>query len=92
MQVRKGKYPESDSDEAVKAGEKATTQIGKDGTDKGRIFRFNPGKQGKTKMLTTERAIIEIKTSSKDEVVAEIAEALEKHPDSLRLDFRKNFN
>lgn len=47
VQVRRGKYPESDSDEAVKAGEKATTQIGKDGTDKGRIFRFNPGKQEK---------------------------------------------
>lgn len=42
-------------------------------------------------MLATGRTIIEIKTSSKDEVVAEIAEALEKHPDSLRLDFRKNF-
>lgn len=47
VQVRRGKYPESDSDEAVKAGEKATTQIGKDGTNKGKIFRFNPGKQEK---------------------------------------------
>ncbi len=47
VQVRKGKYPESDSDEAVKAGEKATTQIGKNGTNKSKIFRFNPGKQEK---------------------------------------------
>lgn len=89
--MRKGKYPESDSDEAGTDGERATTQIGKDGTNKGRIFRFNPGKQGKTKMLATGRTIIEIKTSSKDEVVAEIAEALEKHPGNLKINFRKNF-
>ncbi len=43
-------------------------------------------KTGKTKMLATGRTIIEIKTHSKDEVVAKIADALEKHPGSLRLD------
>jgi len=47
VQVRRGKYPESDPAEAAKAGERATTQIGKDGTNKGKIFRFNPGKQEK---------------------------------------------
>lgn len=44
VQVRKGKYPESDSNAACAAGEKATTQIGKDGSNKAAIFRFNPGK------------------------------------------------
>ncbi len=43
QQVRKGKYPASDSDIANKAGEEATTQIGKDGKNKMAMFRFNPG-------------------------------------------------
>lgn len=47
VQVRKGKYDESDSDDACKAGEKATTHIGKNGSNKAAIFRFNPGKQEK---------------------------------------------
>lgn len=44
QQVRKGKYPESDSAEAQKLGETATTQLDKDGKNKGAMFRFNPGK------------------------------------------------
>lgn len=47
VQVRKGKYNESNSDDACKAGEKATTHIGKNGSNKSAIFRFNPGKQEK---------------------------------------------
>lgn len=47
VQVRKGKYPESDSDMATEAGERATTHIGKDGSNKAKIFHFNPGKQQK---------------------------------------------
>ena len=47
VQVRKSKYPESDSAAACAAGEKATTQIGKDGSNKAAIFRFNPGKAEK---------------------------------------------
>ena len=42
-QVRKGKYDISDSKEAIKKGEAATTQIDKDGKNKLKIFRFNPG-------------------------------------------------
>ena len=38
---------ESDSDDACKAGEKATTHIDKNGSNKAAIFRFNPGKQEK---------------------------------------------
>lgn len=45
VQVRKGKYPESDSKEASKAGERATSRIDKDGNNADAIFRFNPGKQ-----------------------------------------------
>ena len=47
VQVLKGKYPASDSDQACAAGERATTRIGKNGENKAAIFRFNPGKAGK---------------------------------------------
>ena len=47
VQVRKGKYPQSDSDKACAEGEKATTQIGKNGANKAEMFRFNPGKAQK---------------------------------------------
>lgn len=45
VQVRIGKYPESDSQKAIAAGEKATTRIDKKGNNADEIFRFNPGKQ-----------------------------------------------
>lgn len=45
VQVRKGKFPETPPDDALKAGEKATTQINKKGENRAAIFRFNPGKQ-----------------------------------------------
>lgn len=44
VQVRKGKYEASDSAKAIKAGEKATSQIGKDGSNRLAMFRFNAGK------------------------------------------------
>ncbi|KWW25388.1 MAG: Phage Mu protein F like protein domain protein [bacterium F082] len=47
VQVLKDKYPTSDSDQACAAGERATTQIGKNGQNKAEMFRFNPGKAGK---------------------------------------------
>lgn len=47
VQVRKGKYPLSDSQAAQAAGERATTYINKDGQNKLAIFRFNPGKEMK---------------------------------------------
>ena len=47
VQVLKDKYPTSDSDQACEAGERATTQIGKNGENKAAMFRFNPGKEGK---------------------------------------------
>lgn len=45
VEVLKDKYPSSDSDKSIKAGETATTQIGKDGKNRLEIFRFNPGAQ-----------------------------------------------
>lgn len=45
VEVLKGKYDESDSAVAIKAGEKATTEIGKDGKNRLEIFRFNPGQK-----------------------------------------------
>lgn len=45
IEVRAAKYPASDSKKASELGDKATTQLGKDGTNKLAIFRYNPGKQ-----------------------------------------------
>lgn len=45
VQVRKGKYPESDSATAIQQGREATRQAGKDGVNRAAIFRFNPGKR-----------------------------------------------
>jgi SPP1 gp7 family putative phage head morphogenesis protein len=45
VQVRKGKYPLSDSAEALQKGAAATTVLDKNGNNAGAIFRFNPGKQ-----------------------------------------------
>ena len=45
VQVRKGKYPTSDPDQAMKAGDRATTILDKNGNNSGEIFRFNPGVQ-----------------------------------------------
>jgi len=41
VRVRKGKYPTSDSDDALQKGRNCTSK------PKQRIFRFNPGKQDK---------------------------------------------
>ena len=45
VQVRKGKYPESDSVTAIQQGREATYQAGKNGVNRAEMFRFNPGKQ-----------------------------------------------
>ena len=45
VEVLKGKYDQSNSETASNAGEKATTEIGKDGKNRLEIFRFNPGAQ-----------------------------------------------
>jgi hypothetical protein len=45
VQVNAGKYPESNSADAIEKGERATTQIGSNGKNKLEMFRFNPGKQ-----------------------------------------------
>lgn len=45
VEVRKGKYESSDSNTSISAGEKATSQVDKDGKNKLEIFRFNPGIQ-----------------------------------------------
>lgn len=45
LEVRKGKYETSDSTKANSEGEKATSQLDKDGKNKLEIFRFNPGQQ-----------------------------------------------
>lgn len=47
VQVRKSKYPLSDSKHAIELGEKATSAINKHGQNKLAIFRFNPGQDQK---------------------------------------------
>lgn len=46
VQVRKAKYETTDPDQAMQAGNHATEIRGKDGGNRGAMFRFNPGKQG----------------------------------------------
>jgi SPP1 gp7 family putative phage head morphogenesis protein len=43
VEVLKDKFPKSDSEDSIKKGEAATTQLGKNGKNKLEIFRFNPG-------------------------------------------------
>ena len=45
VEVNKERYEASNSDEAIQAGNAATTAVGKDGNNTLAIFRFNPGKQ-----------------------------------------------
>lgn len=47
VEVNKGKYPVSDSEEAKRIGDNATTKLDRFGNNKAGIFRFNPGKEGK---------------------------------------------
>lgn len=47
VEVLKSKYEVSDSQKAQELGEKATTQIDKNGKNKLEIFRFNPGAEQK---------------------------------------------
>lgn len=47
VEVLKSKYELYDSEKALAAGEKATTQIGPDGKNRLEIFRFNPGAEQK---------------------------------------------
>ncbi len=44
VEVRKSKYPEGDSATAIANGEKATTELDKNGRNTLELFRFNPGK------------------------------------------------
>lgn len=47
VEVLASDYTKDDSAEAIARGEKATTQIGKNGKNKAEMFRFNPGAEKK---------------------------------------------
>lgn len=47
VEVMKDKYETSDSEKSITAGDKATSEIGKDGKNRLEIFRFNPGQTQK---------------------------------------------
>ncbi len=72
IEVLARKYQKSDSKEAIAKGEKATTQLNKDGKNKLAMFRFNPGKNKKvfppgnsyTKVTGAKKLIPELKTTA----------------------------
>ena len=47
IEVRSAKYNATDHNDAMETGNKTTTSIGKDGSNKLAMFRFNPGKSKK---------------------------------------------
>ncbi len=73
VEVLTRKYQKSDSKEAIAKGEKATTQLNKDGKNKLAMFRFNPGKNKKvfppgnsyTKVAGAKKLIPELKNTAK---------------------------
>ncbi|WP_435138886.1 phage head morphogenesis protein [Formosa sp. A9] len=94
VQVLKELAEISDSKEALKRGEKATTQVGKNGKNKLEIFRFNAGKQKvvfppdhpynkvvgakKAKAATQKLNIKELKTTA--DVNQHFADFAKQHP------------
>lgn len=77
VQVRREKYPVSNSEDAIAAGERATD------TPKKKIFRFNPGKTGNLfppkhpyfKLTRQDKPVV------KEAIEAQVAEEL--HPDTF---------
>lgn len=84
VQVRKGKYPVSDSDAACSVGEHATS------LPKQKIFRFNPGKTGKVfppkhpykKAPKAAKGVIE-KVSAEEMRAKRIQDIIAELPDTL---------
>lgn len=66
IEVLKGKYPLSNEADAISKGEEATTQIGKDGTNRMAIFQFNPGLS--LKLMPPEHPYNKVKDADKIEV------------------------
>lgn len=73
VQVRKGKYEESDSADALAKADTATTQLDKNGNNKLAMFRFNSGKQ--KVLMPPDNAYSKVAGASK---VKEIANVLRK--------------
>lgn len=71
VQVRKGKFDVSDSKTAIAAGEKATTQLDKNGNNKLAIFRFNAGAE--RKLMPPKNPYIKIAGAKKAKKVLEEA-------------------
>lgn len=86
VQVLKDKYPTSDSDQACAAGERATTQIGKNGQNKAEMFRFNPGKAGK--VFPPKHPYFKAPAEAKKQVNAIVATLVTATPETDRPAFR----
>lgn len=79
VEVLKDKYELSNSETALQLGEKATTQLDKNGKNKLEIFRFNPGAEqklfppkhpyNKVKGAETLKKVLESDTSKYDEAI-----------------------
>ncbi len=71
VEVLQRDYTLSDSKKAIEAGEKATTQINKEGKNTLEMFRFNPGIENKiyppknsyTKVVGAKQVIKQIKNN-----------------------------
>lgn len=74
VQVRKGKYPESDSHTAIQQGREATYQAGKNGVNKAAIFRYNPGKH--QVIFPPHHPYYEVSESLRKKLVGKIKQAL----------------
>ena len=86
VQVLKDKYPTSDSDQACAAGERATTQIGKNGENKAEMFRFNPGKA--EKVFPPKHPYFKAPAEAKKKVNAIVA-TLVTAPDHREAEYRR---
>ncbi|MCM1035547.1 MAG: toxin glutamine deamidase domain-containing protein [Paludibacter sp.] len=83
VQVRKGKYPITDSQQAIAAGQQATA------SPKQQIFRFNPGKQ--QKVFPPKHPYYKAPTPAKDIINKEqrIGEIMQELPNNISDDTKR---
>lgn len=105
VQVRKGKYPRSDSTEAIERGEKATTDLDGQGRNRAEMFRFNPGKDKVIfpknhpyyNLSTGAKVVISdlvqekkgVATRKRDNATKRIQDMIDEMPDNLTLEEKK---
>lgn len=91
VEVLKSKYELYDSEKALAAGEKATTQIGPDGKNRLEIFRFNPGAENK--VFPPKHPYNKLKDAGvvKDVLNPNVPENITEYEEKLKLNINKSF-